>query len=228
MQFVRTLGVPRSAGVVPLILIAMSLPACGPDMNAVANRLREKTIQQDRELAGLKDKVTRRDATIAQLQGQLDARFPRVDTLPAERLNTLFTAAKLQIRPQTDSWEFKAGEGLTGFRVFFRTLTEDGTNIPATGELEIQVLQIAPAPANPRLGTWKFSAAELKKSWYAGLGTNYFAVNCPWQTPPSSRDVHFHLRFTDALTGAVLEASMDKKITLPPAAATKPANSGQK
>jgi hypothetical protein len=225
------LKIPRSGGIA-VCLLAAGLPACGPNMNAIANRLREQTIKQDREIADLKEKLASRDATVAQLQGQVDARLPRVETLPADRLNVLFTAAKLQIRPQTDSWEFESGKGLAGFRVFFRTLAEDGTIIPATGELEVEAFELGKAPAAPRrLGTWKFTAAELKKSWYSGMGLNQFAVNCPWDKgsgPPTARDVAFRLHFTDALTGRVLDANLDKKVTLPPVAATKPSISGQK
>jgi hypothetical protein len=201
-------------------------------MNAVANRLREQTIKQGREIADLKEKLASRDTTVAQLQGQLDARLPRVETLPADRLNALFTVAKLQIRPQTDSWEFDAGKGLAGFRVFFRTLADDGTILPATGDLQVEAFELGAAPAPPRrLGTWKFTAAQLKKSWYGGMGLNQFAVNCPWETgvgPPTARDVSFRVRFTDALTGRMFEATMDKKVTLPRATATKPAPSEKK
>jgi hypothetical protein len=216
-------------GIIAATIIALALAGCGPNMNLVANRLREQNMKQDRQIADLKEKLAARDATVAQLQGQLDARLPRVQTLPADRLNALFTAAKLQIRPQTDSWEFEPNKGLAGFRVFFRTLADDGTIIPATGDLQVEAFELPPAPSPPqRLGTWKFTAAELKKSWYSGMGLNQFAVNCPWKSPPTAKDVNFRLRFTDTLTGRVLEATMDKKITLPPNASQKPASSEKK
>jgi hypothetical protein len=224
--------IPQAKACAPCIFaicVLFALPACGPDMNAVANRLREQTIKQDREIADLKAKLARSEATATQMRGQLDARYPRVDTLPQARLDALYTPVKVQIRPATDSWEFENGKGLAGFRVYFRTLAEDGTILPATGDVQIEALELPPAPAPPRrLGTWNFTAADVKKAWYSGMGLNQFALNCPWQTPPAAADVTFRLRFTDALTGRVLEAKLDKKVTLPTGSAAKAAATQQK
>ena len=89
-------------------------------------------------------------------------------------------------------------------------------NIPATGDLTIEAFELAPPPQPPtRLGTWKFSAAELKKNYYNGFGLNQFAVNCPWTQPPTSPDITFRLTFRDALTGRLLETHLYKKVTLP-------------
>jgi len=196
----------------------MLLAACGPDLNSVANRLREQTMQQDREIADLKDKLARSDAAVKDLQSKLESRYPPLQTLPQSRLNELYTAAKLDLRKQTDSWAISPSATPNGFRVFFRTLAEDGTNIPATGNVLIEAFELPPAPAEPkRIGTWTFSPADLKKNWYAGFGLNQFAVNCPWQAPPTAPDISFRMHFTDALTGRTLEARLDKKITLQPA-----------
>lgn len=207
---------------VAVIGAVLGLASCGPDLNPVANRLREQTLRQDREIADLKDKLALRETALKQSQEELDRRLPRVETLPETRLADLFTAAKIEIRPQTDSWDMGTGKGLTGFRVFFRTLTEDGSNIPLTGRVTIEAFELAAAPADPRrLGTWTFSPAEMKKNWYGGLGLNQFACNCPWEKPPNGADVAFRLSFRDALTGRVIEAHLDKKVTLPGKSADK-------
>ncbi|MCL2648605.1 MAG: hypothetical protein FWD61_16640 [Phycisphaerales bacterium] len=195
------------------------LSACGPDYNQIANRLREQNMSQEKQIKDLQGTLAARDVTVRQLQDQVDLRTPRIPTLPDNRLNELFTAAKLEIRPQTDSWQIDASKNLTAFRVFIRTFSDDDTNIPATGTLTIEAFELPAAPAQPRrLGTWTFTPAEMKKNWYSGFGLNQFAFNCPWTapaTPPTTTDILFKATFLDALTGKALEAHLNKKITLP-------------
>jgi hypothetical protein len=207
------------------MLGCLSLVACGPDMNAVANRLREQNITQEKQIGTLQEQVKERDARVAQLQGEVDGKTPRVQTLPDDRLAELFLPAKVEIRPQTDSWDFGGDGGpdtgkLLGFRVFVRTLTAEGQIIPATGKLEIEAFALPKAPEAPeRVGTWTFTALYMKKNWYDSLGLHQFAFNCPWEKPPTSAAISFRVTFTDALTGRVLTAQLDKNVTLPKAGA---------
>lgn len=192
------------------------LAACGPDFQRVANDLRAQTIKQQAQINADKADLRNRDATIAQLREQLQGNTPRIETLPDARLAVLFTVSRLEIRPQTNSWEFDTGKGLQGFRVFIRTLTDDGSVLPATGSLTIEAFDLAAPPAEPRrLGTWNFTAADMKKNWFSGMGLNQFAFSCPWQSPPSSPNVTFRASFTDALTGRTLVAQLQKKVLLP-------------
>ncbi len=48
-------------GVFALTASSVGVIGCGPDMNAVANRLRQQTIDQDRQIGDLKQKVASRD-----------------------------------------------------------------------------------------------------------------------------------------------------------------------
>jgi len=194
----------------------LTLPACGPDYNKIANRLREQTMQQESQIKDLQEKLAARDVIVRQLQDQVDLKTPRVATLPDDRLADMFTAAKLEIRPQTDSWRIDASNELSAFRVFIRTLAADNTNIPATGTLTIEAFELPPDPAEPRrLGTWTFTPAEMKKNWYPSFNLNQFALNCPWTTPPTTPDILFKATFLDALTGKAIEAHLNKKIKLP-------------
>jgi hypothetical protein len=218
LRALRDFVFPSIAPILALTVL-FSLAACGPDYNAIANRLREKNMEQEQQLGNLKEKLAARDLTLKQLQEQLDQKLPRVQTLPADRLAQMFTVARIEIRSQSDAWEIdsdKKGQGLSGFRVFIRTYSDDGSNIPATGDLVIEAFELSPPPAAPaRLGSWTFTPAQMKQNWYAGLGLNHFAFNCPWTTPPKTADIIFKATFTDALTGSRLEAHLNKKITLP-------------
>jgi hypothetical protein len=203
---------------------ALALAACGPDFRASANRLREENIKLTNELSAAKADLRNRDQTIRVLREQLQGDAPPIETLPADRLDALMTASRLEIRSQTNSWEFDTGKGLAGFRVFIRTLADDGTILPATGTLTIEAFDLAAPPAQPkRVGTWTFTPAQMKKNWYNGMGLNQFAFSCPWQAPPDAPNVTFRATFTDALTGRTLVAQLDKKVLLPTkTAATAP------
>jgi len=162
-------------------------------------------------------KIANRDAQVADLQKQLAAGNPPLQTLPTDRLAQLFTAASIQLRNQSDVWDFgPANGGKAGFRIFLRTLTDDGQIIPATGTLTLEAFELPASPGEPRrLGAWTFTGEEMKKNWYAGAGANYFAFNCPWTTPPTQQNITITARFTDALTGRHLEATLTKAITPP-------------
>jgi hypothetical protein len=206
----------RSIWATAITASLLGLAACGPNYSQVADELRHRNIKLTADLHAAQSQLRDRDATIAQLREQLQGNAPRIETLPDARLADLFTVSRLEIRPQTNSWEFDTGKGLQGFRVFIRTLTDDGSNVPATGTLTIEAFDLAAPPAEPRrLGTWAFTPADMKKSWYNGMGLNQFAFSCPWQSPPFSPNVTFRASFTDALTGRTLTARLDKKVLLP-------------
>jgi hypothetical protein len=212
---------PTFRRVIPAALAAIvagaALTACGPNYSAVTNRLRAENMAKDKEISTLQDQVATQDATIKSLQAVVAKESPPVQTLPPDRLAELYTVAKVEIMPATDSSDLLEGDNkLKGFRVYFRTLTQDRMIYPATGTLTIEAFELPPAPTPPvRLGTWTFSPEDMKKNWYEGLGLHHFAFNCPWSAPPAHSDVTFKVTFTDALTGITFEDHLDKKITLP-------------
>ena len=85
---------------------------------------------------------------------------------------------------------------------------------PATGNLTLDAVALNPAPAQPaRLGNWTFTPTQMKTQWYAGLGLNHFAFDCPipgLSSPPSA-DVLITATFTDALTDKRLDATLTLK-----------------
>ena len=185
-----------------------ALTACGPNYSAVADRLRKENIELRSDLGAARDELKNKEATIRDLQGK----EPRLPTLPPERLAQVFTAVRLEVAGQTDAQELAGGA--RGFRIFLRAYTKDAQTIPATGALTLEAFELPAAPAEPRrIGTWKFTAEEMKKNWYSGLGAYHFAFSCPFQTAPTMTNVTFKARLVDALTGQTLEAQLEKKIT---------------
>ncbi len=164
----------------------------------------------------LNGKLANRTAAVSDLQNQLNAKTPPVQTLPPERLAELFTTDRIEIRSSTDSWDFGDGKGISGFRIFVRTLSDDDEIITSAGTLTLEAFELPPSPAQPhRIGSWTFSPQEMKKNWYTGFGADYFAFNCPWATAPTEKNISFTAHFTDALTGRHFDATLNKTIKLP-------------
>jgi hypothetical protein len=207
-------GLPWSlgAGMVCLGVFSWLMAGCGPDMSAVANRLRKENLEQRGQITDLQEKIRNRDTTIQDLREQMAAKNPPLPTLPPERLAQVFTAARLEFRTQTDAEDL--GEGKKGFRVFLRTYTDDGQIAPASGALTIEAYELPASPAVPRrIGTWNFTAQQMKAAWFTGLGSNHFALSCIWEQPPALGTIVFKARLVDALTGQTLEAQLEKTIT---------------
>ncbi len=195
-------------------LAALALTACGgPDYGAISNRLREANMKLEQENSSLHDQLSNRDATIQSLRS---TQGPPLPTLSPERLADLFTAAHMEIQSSTDTGDSGDGHGISRFRVFIRFTTEDGQILPAAGTLTVEAFELPAAPAAPRrIGAWTFTPQQMKKSWYSGLGLNHFAFTCPWDSPPSLRQIVFKAHYQDGLTGQVLEATLTKNVTLP-------------
>ena len=143
--------VPSWLRVYALLALALTLVSCmGPDMNAVANRLRQTTMDQAAQIATQKETISNRDATIRDLQNRLSGGLPPLQTLPPERLADLFTATHLEVYNQTDTSDFGDGKGVAGFRIQVRTYAADGEIIPAAGTLTLEAFELPAAPAEPR------------------------------------------------------------------------------
>ncbi len=186
----------------------------GPDYNAIANRLRETTIEQEKQITALKEQAANDAATIQSLR---DREGPPLQTLSADRLADLFTASSMAIGKDSrvDYW-LGDKDRVDGFRVFIQFSTADGQYIPASGTMTIEAFELPPAPAEPRrLGTWTFQPAGMKKVWYSGLGLDHFAFNCPFQSRPDIRNIIFKAHFVDALSGRTLQAELNVPIDLP-------------
>ncbi|MGN6370499.1 MAG: hypothetical protein ACTHN5_19765 [Phycisphaerae bacterium] len=204
-----------------LITCAVVMAGCSSaNVTTANNRLRAQAQKNEAEIATLKGKVASDEQLIASLREQVSSKTPAVQTLPAERLRELFTVGSVEIQKGTDASDLGTGDGKSkGFRLFFRTLTGDGMVFPATGTLEVEAFWLPKAPAEPvRIGAWTFTPEEMKKNWYSGLGLNHFAFNLPWEKGPGGgpgqSDVTFKATFTDALTGNVFTAHLDKKVTV--------------
>ena len=200
-----------------LALGALALIGCGPNYSRIADSLRERNFKLEQQLEQTQQLIKDQQATLQYKQEQLDAQTPRVATLPPERLAQLFTVTRVELRSGTDLWDWEKDQAPDGFRVFFRPYSDTGDILPASGQVTIEVFDLAIPQGTQRLGKWTFTPADLKKSWYGSLGLNHFALNCPLEQLPQHRELTFKLQFIDALTGQVLTDQKQIAVHLPSA-----------
>jgi hypothetical protein len=205
---------------------ATLLAGCGPNLSQANDDLRAENLRLQQAWQRERDDLRDREATIRRLEEQLDERVPRIATLPKDRLDQMFTVGRIQLRAWTDAWDFNGDDVQDGFRVYYRTMTENGDVLPATGTLTVEAFDLADA-ADPLVARKTFTPDELRNKWYGGLGLDQFAVNVPWQRVPAHTEVTFRISFVDALTGRVFQDQKLIRVHLTPQArvpeATRPA-----
>ena len=196
----------------------------GPNYARIANDLRVKNNQLLGQLDRTNQEKRDLNATIALLNDQLDARTPRVATLPQERLEQLFTVGKVVLKNGTDLYDSKRDGTLDSFRVYVQTQTADNVILPASGTLTIDAFDLDLPGPTQRLGSWTFSPADLKILWYSQFGLDHFALNCPLASLPVHTQITFKVHFIDALTNQALETQKLITVHLPTTATTVPAS----
>ena len=177
----------------------------GPDYAHISNELRAKNNALSDELAKTQRENHDLQATIALQNDQLDARTPRVQTLPPERLAQLLTVGQIDIQKSTDLYDSQHDGKFDSFRVYVRTLTTDGTTLPATGTLTIDAFDLDLPGETQRLGHWTFTPEQLKTLWYGQFGLDHFALTCPLTSLPTHTKITFKAHFIDALTNEAFE-----------------------
>jgi len=189
------------------------------DYSKTAPVYRENVALQNQN-AQLQQQVKTQQQQISDFKAQFAAQTPQIATLPPDRLAELFTVESIQITSNTRSTHLGGSENLNGFRVFIKTMMQDGQTLPASGTFTIEAFDLALQNGAQRIGQWVFTPQESKKNWYGMFGLNCFAFDCPWQTPPQHRNITFHVQFVDALTGRVFTDQTPININL-----TDPSNS---
>jgi hypothetical protein len=151
----------------------------------------------------------------------LQARSPTVPTLPPEELAKLVTTKGIKFGRLTGGVEGdpdRAGD--TGLKVYVILFDESGQEIKAAGTISVEAFDLA--AKEPKLGKWDWNLEAAKANWYGHfLVDYYYAVVCPWQTPPQHPDITVKVTFVDELTKLPFTMQTVVHVKLPPAAATK-------
>ncbi len=207
--------IARSCKTTGLVLAGsalMMLTACGPDYSRITDDLRTHNMQLEKDLAASQRQLRDRDTEIHELK-EKQGPTTRVARLADDQLAKMFTVDRVEIRKNTDIWDFDSDGKPDGYRVYVRTFS-DGQTLPATGDLKIEAFDLADTRDEIKLGTWYFTPEELKKNWLDTFGFDCFGLNCPWQSPPQHREITFKIVFTDTLTGRMLSDQVAIKVRL--------------
>ena len=180
----------------PLVLVALFLAGCSSP-NKPNIELRKKN--QD-----LRDEVSQLQRDVDQLRSQLrvaEQQAPTVESLPQDRLDTLFTAAGVKFGRLTGREEDNSG-----LLVFAQPTDGRGDNLKAAGGFVVEAFDLS--AQDTRIGRWEFPLDGIKNRWQAGSLFAGFRLECPWEGEPVGQDkpLTIKLTFTDGLTGRVFTA----------------------
>jgi hypothetical protein len=143
-----------------------------------------------------------------------------VPTLPADRLDKLFTVHGIKIGRLTGgNPATRPGNPDEGIKVYLSPIDQTGEEIKATGTLEVEAFDLEFSDNN-RIGRWVIDPNTLKSRWRSLGMLEAYVIELPWQQQPQHPKLALKIRFRDELTGRVYDAI--REITVRPPT-TKPA-----
>jgi hypothetical protein len=199
------------------LLAGATLVGCGkPNVAGIAVRRDNQALRD--EVATLK---RAREADAATIKS-LEARATTVPSLPAARLENLFTTHGLQLGRLTGGADLDRDKpGDEALKVYATPTDDDGQPFKAAGSFTVEAFDLAADP--PALGKWTFDTKTARDAWTSALLVRAYVLTCPWQTtPPRHADVTVKVTFRDELTGREFAQQQLVKVQPP---ATPPAAS---
>ena len=177
--------------------LALAVVGCGSKPNAVAIELRKTLQQRDAKIVDL-------DRRLAAANGQISAyqtTQPTVETLPAVRLEKLFTTHGIRLGRLTGGADLTyARTGVhDGLKIYVIPFDETGDELKAGGTITVEAFDLA-APS-PAIGKWVFPPEQAKPNWNGQALLYEYVLPCPWQTPPAHAELTVKVTFVDELTG---------------------------
>ena len=164
--------------------------------------------QQFREQVGrLERSVAQRDATIAQLQGQV-RQLQQVT--PGQSL-AAFAPVRIKIASLSGGVNLDGRPGDDAVRLYVQPIDADGDVVKVPGRLRVLLVDDSELSQPRTLGVYVFdSVEELGEMWHGRFLTQHFTVECPF--PPgarlgAARELLATVEFVDVLSGATLRAS---------------------
>ncbi len=141
-------------------------------------------------------------ATVAALQ----ERKGTVPTLPAGRLDKLFTAHGIMLGRLTGVADLNpATTGDEGIKVYVVPTDASGEPLKAAGSFVVEAFDLN-KPSDNLVGRWSFSVDDARKSWYGRAMLYTYVLTCPWQRLPEHESLTLKVTFHDELTGRTFEA----------------------
>jgi len=183
-----------------------------PGDSGQVTTLRQRIGQLERDQVTLSEENTKLTHQVGVLQ-----------RLGNKRLELLNVPVRVEIERMSGGYDDDKVLGDDGVVVYLRPFDSVGDVIKATGDIEIQLWDLAGRPDELLVGQYLLDAEHARDHWYGKLITNHYTIKCPWRSePPSHNEITIRVLFTDYVTGKVLTDQRVCGIFLPPASARQP------
>ncbi|UCG33094.1 MAG: hypothetical protein JSU68_00395 [Phycisphaerales bacterium] len=186
-------------GVVCLALLV--LPAGCDDPGATIAELRQRNSSLEKQLG----QFQRDHVALQEELKNRKAQITRLQRLGTRRLDLLNPAARIEIDRLSGGYDEDGLPGDEGVVVYLKPIDAEGDVIKATGEIEIQLWDLAASSEEVLIGQYVLDAVHARKLWYGKFLTYHYTIRCPWrEEPPRHDEVTVRVLFTDYVSGDVL------------------------
>ena len=203
----------RAAIRAAVYLALLVLPAGCEDAGVTIAELRQRNNSLERQLG----QVQRDQVALQEELKNRKAQITRLQRLGARRLDLLNPAVRIEIDRLSGGYDEDGVPGDDGVVVYLRPIDAEGDVIKATGEIEIQLWDLAAPTGDVLIGQYVLDAVHARKLWYGKFMTYHYAIRCPWREgPPQHDEVTVRVLFTDYVSGEVLTDQRVCKVNIIP------------
>ena len=167
--------------------------------------------------------LERDQVTLAEENNTLHHQVDELLRLGTKRLELLNVPERIEIERMSGGYDDDKVAGDDGVVVYLRPFDSVGDVIKATGDIEIQLWDLAGTPDELLVGQYFLDAEHAREHWYGKMITNHYTIKCPWRSEaPRHNEITIRVLFTDYITGKVLTHQRVCGIFLPPGSAGQP------
>ena len=209
-----------------LLLTLCTISAANGGCGLIGGPRNTANIELRKENAALREQVRK-----LELAAQADAAVIRshdekvgtLQTLPRERLATLFTTHDLKLGRLTGGADLNPKRpGHEGLKIYATPLDGSGDPIKAAGAFTVEAFDLSRGDG-AKVGNWTFDVESAARQWTSVLNRYNYVLQCPWETPPAGTSLHVVVTFVDELTRGSFKKSADVTVEPPPASEPPPA-----
>lgn len=182
--------------------------------------LEARVRDQQAELAEMRSKVNSAKAEVAAMQRESDAlRRQLVDrgdqVMLPEQAGMLYRATGIRIHKMlSGSLDRDEQPGEELFCTLVVPHDAQGEAVKLAGDLQLEVFDLASGDGQRQIGSWSFTADEVRDHWYSGFIGSGLMFRIPWQQIPSGDQIVVHARLTTA-DGRTFDTSESVRVAPP-------------